>query len=100
MCSINGCVDFSDPRLPSSKEICAAGRRLARRGPDANGTFFAPSVGFYHNRLAVMDPAGGAQPMQITHGGVCYTIVYNGELYNTNELRKELNSTAQLFQIH
>lgn len=90
MCSINGCVDFSDPRLPRGEEICAAGRRLARRGPDANGTFFAPSVGFYHNRLAVMDPAGGAQPMQITHGGVCYTIVYNGEIYNSAELRHEL----------
>ena len=92
MCSINGCVDFSDPGFPSKEEVLAAGRRLSRRGPDANGTFFAPSVAFYHNRLAVMDPARGAQPMQITHEGVTYTIVYNGEVYNCDELRRELGA--------
>ena len=92
MCSINGCIDFADPRFPSEEQVCAAGRQLERRGPDASGSFFAPCVGFYHNRLAVMDPENGAQPMQAEHEGVLYTIVYNGEIYNCRELRGELLS--------
>ncbi len=98
MCSINGCADFCDPHTVLRAEVLAAGARLAHRGPDANGAFFAPCVGFYHNRLSVMDPKNGAQPMQITHDGVCYTIVYNGEIYNCAELRRELSALGADFR--
>ncbi|MBQ8356975.1 MAG: asparagine synthase (glutamine-hydrolyzing) [Clostridia bacterium] len=90
MCSINGCVNFAHPERVSGAAVAAAGARLARRGPDANGAFFTPGVGFYHNRLAVMDPEGGAQPMRAYYGGQWYTIVYNGEIYNSDELRRDL----------
>ena len=98
MCSINGAVCFSDPARISGAEIVRAGERLAHRGPDANGSFFAPGVGFYHNRLAVMDPEGGAQPMRAFHEGVWYTIVYNGEIYNSAELRQELRGRGAKFR--
>ncbi len=98
MCSINGCADFCDPYAICATEVLAAGGRLAHRGPDANGAFFAPGVGLFHNRLAVMDPERGAQPMQITHGGVCYTIVYNGEIYNASELRAQLSALGAEFR--
>ncbi len=97
MCSINGCVDFCTPHAIDKAAVRAAGRRMAHRGPDAHGEFFAPFVGFYHNRLAVMDPARGAQPMQVTHRGVTYTIVYNGEIYNARELRRELSRLGATF---
>ncbi len=90
MCSINGCVDFLDPHAVKEGEVLAAGRVLAHRGPDASGRFFARGVGLYHNRLSVMDVARGQQPMQATYKGVTYTIVYNGEIYNSRELRREL----------
>ena len=90
MCSINGCVNFCDPGRIRGADVIAAGESLMRRGPDANGAFFAPGVGFYHNRLAVMDPAGGAQPMRAHYRGQWYTIVYNGEIYNSAELRADL----------
>ena len=83
MCSINGCVDFCTPHGIDKQRIRAAGRAMAHRGPDSHGEFFSTHVGLYHNRLSVMDPARGGQPMQATHRGKTYTIIYNGEVYNT-----------------
>ncbi len=97
MCSINGMVNFKAPQLVCGAEVAGCGERLARRGPDQNGAFFAPGVGFYHNRLAVMDPAGGAQPMRIHYGGQWYTVIYNGEIYNAAELRRELTARGAVF---
>lgn len=97
MCSINGCVDFIDPAGIPQAEVRAAGRALAHRGPDGHGSYFVPGVGFYHNRLAVMDPAGGAQPMIVTHAGRSYAVVYNGELYNAGELRRDLLARGAVF---
>ena len=97
MCSINGCVDFCTPHSIDKQQIRAAGRAMAHRGPDAHGEFFSPCVGFYHNRLAVMDPARGKQPMQATYRGRTYTIVYNGEVYNCKELRRELVRKGAVF---
>lgn len=98
MCSINGCVDFRCPARVVPEEVRAAGLRLAHRGPDAHGAHFAPGVGFYHNRLAVMDPAGGAQPMHAVYAGRHYTVVYNGEIYNSPELRAELARAGARFR--
>ncbi len=100
MCSINGCICFEDPARVCADEVRRAGRALARRGPDGAGEFFAPGVGFYHNRLAVMDPDGGAQPMQISFEGKNYTIIYNGEIYNAPELRAELAARGARFRTH
>lgn len=66
---------------------------MARRGPDQEGTFFDESCVLLHRRLSVMDPQHGLQPMTI--GG--RTIVYNGELYNAEELRQELRSYGEEF---
>ncbi len=90
MCSINGWVDFLAEHPEMEREVRAAGARLARRGPDGSGAFFAPGVGFFHNRLAVMDVERGKQPMSAVFRGASYTIVYNGEIYNQAELRRDL----------
>ena len=63
---------------------------MSRRGPDATGTAFYPHAALLHARLSVIDPEHGAQPYQGTHHGHHYTLVYNGELYNTEELRHQL----------
>ncbi len=97
MCSINGCVDFCDPAGILQEEVIAAGQALAHRGPDGHGSYFVPGVAFYHNRLAVMDPAGGAQPMTVVYRGRTYTVVYNGELYNADELRQDLAAKGAVF---
>ena len=97
MCSINGWVDFLADHPEMEREVRAAGARLARRGPDGSGAYFAPGVGFFHNRLAVMDVERGKQPMCAEFRGASFTIVYNGEIYNQEELRRELAAAGAVF---
>lgn len=97
MCSINGMINLLHPEQVSGTLVATAGKRLCRRGPDQSGAFLAPGVALYHNRLAVMDPVGGTQPMRICHCGKWYTIVYNGEVYNAPELRRTLTALGARF---
>lgn len=97
MCSINGCVDFVHPERVNKEAVEAAGLRMRRRGPDGSGRYDAPGVSLRHNRLAVMDPAGGKQPMSVVFKGQRYTVVYNGEIYNTAELRQALAGQGAVF---
>ena len=73
---------------------------MARRGPDGTGIFTDGELTLLHARLTVIDPEGGAQPMELEWEGERYTIVYNGELYNTAELRSELTRLGHSFQGH
>lgn len=70
---------------------------LKDRGPDGEGKFVSSHVLFGHRRLIVVDPQGGSQPMEKTVDGHKYVIVYNGELYNTEDLRKELLEKGYTF---
>lgn len=63
---------------------------LYHRGPDNNAVYLADSIGLAHARLSIIDLTGGSQPMIRSAGGYEYAISYNGEIYNTNELRQEL----------
>ena len=94
MCGIAGFCDFSrDNRTAEWGEVAwRMGETLARRGPDDDGVWQTRQCALAHRRLAVIDPAHGAQPMVRTlEGGQC-AICYNGELYNTPELRRELEA--------
>jgi asparagine synthase (glutamine-hydrolysing) len=69
---------------------------LAHRGPDGEGLWVGPGVGLAHRRLAIIDLAGGAQPMASVDGR--YVIVFNGEIYNHNELRRQLTLAGYTFR--
>lgn len=95
MCGIAGIISFKE----DVREEFAACQRmqeaLLRRGPDQKGIVMMKNAALVHTRLAVIDINGGRQPMSLSMGEKKYTIVYNGELYNTNELRKELLSEGE-----
>ena len=74
-------------------------KTLERRGPDAEGVYVSKDVLLGHRRLIVVDPEGGKQPMTKVIQGNEYTIVYNCELYNTEDLRKELIKEGLLLQL-
>ena len=71
---------------------------MAARGPDASGIYLSPHAALGHRRLSVVDPQNGAQPMIRHKGDYDCVITYNGELYNTLELRRELESKGHIFQ--
>jgi asparagine synthase (glutamine-hydrolysing) len=70
--------------------------RLYHRGPDGGGYFHAPWVALGHRRLAIIDRAGGEQPM--TNEDHSAWIVFNGEVYNHHELRHELEQRGHRFR--
>ncbi len=90
MCSICGIVDFKNKERASADIVRKMGAKMKHRGPDETDMFCKDGVVLHHNRLSVMDVQNGQQPMTITHEGKTYTIVYNGEIYNTRELKNEL----------
>ncbi len=92
MCSICGIIDFEDREKVSSMLAQEMGAAMSNRGPDQSGAFAEGPVAFHHNRLAVIDVENGRQPMTRNFRGREYTIIYNGELYNTPELTEELKS--------
>lgn len=64
---------------------------LRRRGPDEEGICLYPHAGLAHTRLSVIDLGHGQQPLKKSRDGKECTIIYNGEIYNTKELRKLLS---------
>lgn len=73
-------------------------RRLAHRGPDGQGFHTLGGVGLAHTRLAIIDLAGGAQPLYNEDRTLC--LVANGEIYNYLELRQELEQLGHRFATH
>lgn len=96
MCGIAGIVDLAGRRTPRPEIVQRMGDRLRHRGPDGAGLTTLPGLVFGHRRLAIIDPAGGAQPMASADGSLIVT--YNGEIYNFRELREELGRQGHCFR--
>ena len=90
MCGIAGAISFKEDMREYMKVYENMQRALLRRGPDQRGIVLTENAAMIHTRLAVIDISGGRQPMEYVYNGSKYTIVYNGELYNTADVRKEL----------
>lgn len=102
MCGIVGFVNLKQElnQKEYKNVLSAMLEKIAKRGPDEDGYFIGPNVMFGHKRLIVVDPKGGVQPMSCKFQDNTYTIVYNGQLYNTNDLREELVSHGFNFETH
>ena len=75
-------------------------RTMLHRGPDGTGSYMERECCLLHSRLAIVDPVGGAQPMSLHWDGEEYVLTYNGELYNTQELRDTLVAMGHTFLTH
>ncbi len=98
MCGIAGWVDYNRDLRQHKDMVERMGLSLAHRGPDAGAEWYSLHAAFAHRRLIVVDPTGGAQPMRRVYGEREYVIVYNGELYNTEDVRKELLDLGYCFE--
>ncbi len=88
MCSICGEISFKNTVGTAVKKM---NLEMKHRGPDDQGIFGDEYITLGHNRLSVMDPENGKQPMSIAYGNKKYTIVYNGEIYNCDEIKKDIS---------
>ncbi len=93
MCGIAGWADARNSLENQEEIIRKMQRAITHRGPDAAEISFEPHCRLAHTRLAVIDPENGSQPMRFGQ----FTIVYNGELYNTEELRGDLQKLGAVF---
>ena len=96
MCAIAGLIGLKLPAGSAEKIL----QTMVRRGPDDTGIYEKGNCTLLHARLAVIDPAGGRQPMRLSQKGEDYQIVYNGELYNTEQIRRELLKLGHSFSGH
>ena len=95
MCGICGVIGTRGSS-PDDGAVAAMLARLSHRGPDDEGTYSGPGVCLGTRRLAVIDPAGGHQPLSDDSGDVW--LAYNGEIYNFRELRAELEAKGRTFR--
>lgn len=72
-------------------------RAIKHRGPDDDGVYISQNIMFAHARLAVIDVEKGKQPMTVKMGEYSYTICYNGEIYNYEDIRKDLEQRGIKF---
>jgi len=100
MCGIAGWINLKEDIGTMGPVLEKMSETLKNRGPDAHGEWYSPHAMLVHRRLAVVDPAGGAQPMVRQAGGHTYVVTYNGELYNTLDLRRELELRGYGFSTH
>ncbi len=100
MCGICGQISYCRNLEDYKEYFYNMQNRLISRGPDQHGEFFSADAVLMHRRLAVIDIERGKQPMTYAVGDEIFTICYNGELYNTDEVRNRLESRGYNFFSH
>lgn len=100
MCGITGWIDWNRDLRKEEKIVAEMAGTLRKRGPDDSRVWSTTHAAFGHTRLVVVDPKGGKQPMTKSVAEKRFTIAYNGELYNTEDIRKELLSRGHFFKSH
>ena len=95
MCGITGIFDTRAARQVSSTVLHAMNESQTHRGPDEGSMHLEPGVGLGHRRLSIIDVATGQQPLFNEDGSV--VVVFNGEIYNYQELIPELQALGHTF---
>ena len=96
MCGIAGIISAREDTISSTALIQAMTAAISHRGPDGEGFYVRPGVALGHRRLAIIDPAGGHQPMFNEDRSIA--IVFNGEIFNFETIRAELSVLGHVFE--
>ena len=98
MCGIAGIIELGSHRTPDLLTLRRMSAAITHRGPDEEGFFLDPGVGFASRRLSIVGLADGQQPMFNEDGSV--VVAFNGELFEYPELREELKAKGHVFRSH
>jgi asparagine synthase (glutamine-hydrolysing) len=96
MCGIAGLFHLETPKPVDPARVRLMTDAQAHRGPDGSGIWTAPGVGLGHRRLSIIDVAGSPQPMATADDQL--TIIFNGEIYNFQDVRAELTALGHKFR--
>jgi asparagine synthase (glutamine-hydrolysing) len=98
MCGLVGIFDLKERSAIGESVLQAMNETQHHRGPDGGGTFLAPGVGLGHRRLSIIDLASGMQPLFSEDRSL--VVVFNGEIYNFQDLTAELQEKGHRFRTH
>ncbi len=98
MCGISGEVNFSGGMHEATETIHSMNATMAERGPDGEGIWTSEYAALGHRRLAIIDPEGGRQPMECKTAIGSVAVSHSGEVYNYQELRKDLKARGHDFR--
>lgn len=98
MCGIVGIYNLSQQKPIDAGLLKRMNQRLIHRGPDEEGFYVNGSVGLAMRRLSIIDLQTGHQPMQNEDGSL--VVVFNGEIYNYQEIKKDLEAKGHVFRTH
>ena len=96
MCGIAGLIRLNHDHSTITRMLDS----MNHRGPDDRGVFIDGEVCLLHQRLTIVDPENGTQPISLDWNQEQYTMIYNGELYNTEDIRQELFQRGHTFFGH
>src|SRR5438876_4485771 len=98
MCGIAGIFNYREAGAIDPALIRQMAQTIVHRGPNDEGFYITPCIGLAHRRLSIIDLKTGHQPMFNEDGSV--VIVFNGEIYNHEELRRRLEGKGHCFRTH
>jgi asparagine synthase (glutamine-hydrolysing) len=96
MCGICGQYNFGSQAPVQRQDIERMARSISHRGPDDEGYYISGPLGLGFRRLSIIDLEGGHQPMSDQDSSTW--VVFNGEIYNFPELRRELEAFGHVFR--
>ncbi len=97
MCGFVGFANLKKNISSDEKIIKDMNLKIQKRGPDEEGYFIDNNINLGHRRLIIIDAKNGKQPMSARYNDVTYTIVYNGQIYNKDEIKEELEDLGYEF---
>jgi asparagine synthase (glutamine-hydrolysing) len=93
MCGIVGVFDLKTDYRELKPAVLKMSKKVRHRGPDWSGIFCCERAILAHERLSIVDPESGGQPLTSTDGNLILSV--NGEIYNHQEIRKKYEDTWQ-----
>ena len=100
MCGFVGIANYKKNLTNEKNILKKSNQTLSKRGPDEEGYYIKEHILLGHKRLIVIDPEGGKQPVIEKFSFGEYVIVYNGQIYNTKELKDNLLENGFIFKTH
>ena len=98
MCGFVGFVNLNKDVSNDIHILKNMNLKLQKRGPDEEGYYTDNNACLGHRRLIIIDKENGKQTMSVKYNDVIYTIVYNGQIYNKDEIREELKDLGYEFK--